>query len=136
VATPGETEEPEEGCLLAEGVRCRENGCLSRGGGGSGIGWKMKPAPVPGTSTGDTGVKGRNLSRAFRRQQRRTRSRYSGRSEANAVKQSASSTSQERVDSHAELGYSSLTTWDARVGRKRLWSVKARSRQVESRDQT
>jgi hypothetical protein len=61
VATRGETKEPEEGCLLAEGVRCRENGCLSRGGGGSGIGRKSKPAPVQESSTGDTGVTGRSL---------------------------------------------------------------------------
>lgn len=62
MATRGETEEPEEGCLLAEGVRCRESGCLSRGGGRSGIGRKRKPAPVLGSSTGDAGVTGRSLS--------------------------------------------------------------------------
>jgi hypothetical protein len=113
VATRGEAKEPEEGYLLAEGVRCRENGCLSRGGSGSGIGRKREPAPVLGSSTGDAGVTGRSLAASIWCQQRRIRGRSAGRSEANAVKQPASSTSFERVDIHAELGCSSLTTWDA-----------------------
>jgi hypothetical protein len=62
VATRGETKGPEKGCLLAEGVRCRGNGCLSRGGSGSGIGRKRKPAPVLENSTGDAGVTGRSLN--------------------------------------------------------------------------
>jgi len=43
VRAPGKSEEPAKGSLLAEGVRCRGNGCLSRDGGGSGIGQASRP---------------------------------------------------------------------------------------------
>jgi hypothetical protein len=43
VATPGKSEGPAQGSLLAEGVRCRGNGRLSRGGSGSGIGQESGP---------------------------------------------------------------------------------------------
>jgi hypothetical protein len=59
VATPVDSEGPEEGSLLAEGVRCRENGCLSRGGSGSDIGQKSRPASPSENSAGDTDVTGR-----------------------------------------------------------------------------
>jgi hypothetical protein len=137
VATSGTSEGPEEGSLLAEDVRC----CGNRRG--SRVRQQKQHWPEDGTglTVGDIGWRhGRQRSdpqqRGLWRQNRQTREGPAGRSEAKAVKHEASSTSLERVDSHAEFGCSSLTTWDARVDRKHLWSVKARSRKAESRDLT
>jgi hypothetical protein len=58
VATVGETKQPEEGCLLVEGARCRGNRWSSRAGGESGIGWQAGLTLELEPLAGDAGVRG------------------------------------------------------------------------------
>jgi len=67
-----------------------------------------------GKSTGDTDVRGRTPESVDSGVKSvGPAAGATDQSEAKAVKREASSTSFERVDNHAELGCSSLTTWDA-----------------------